>query len=357
MKSFTFILGTWAPNIGNSFFQLGGYNMLNHMFPDARFTIIAEQPGYPSYWNPKGGNPPNFFDMSAAVNSDYLVLMGPMFRSETEKVWGQSLEKVLSKGTKLVILGAAAMKYDAENVKRYRKFLEKYPPYLMTTRDTDTYEMLGGLAQYAYDGIDFAFFTPDFYQLGGLTNLPPYVAINFDKVPEPSIKIYRKKNDIPSKEQNNVMFDFCGETWVVEKQNWRTRLAKRSRYLMVVEGFLFPGQQTRQIGSYYVVRTDHRSNPIFPRKTFRYPNTMVNDTPYPYFEIYGNAALTLSNRLHACVIALSYGKPAMLFSESPRIRLLERLNLVDITKHPVILDQKLLEKEKNSLIDFIQKHL
>jgi hypothetical protein len=250
------------------------------------------------------------------------------------------------------LLGVAAMRYSDNDINEYREFLKEFPPYILTSRDSDTYNLLGDLAEHSIDGIDMAFFIPDLYQLGGLKNLPPFIALSFDKTPEPVFQILTKNSSNP-----NLNFDrffyFGEEKWVVKSPALRVRLARKSRYLMLLESILFPGNKNSRIGNYLAVRTDHRYNPIIKKKTFRYPNTMVNDTPYPYFEIYGNAELTLSNRLHACVIALAYGKPAMLFSESPRLRLMERLNLTEVTKCPVTIDQHVLDTEKRKLVNFL----
>lgn len=357
MPHFTHILGGWSPNIGNAFFQLGGYHVIQSVIPEATFSIINEKPGYPQYWNPKGGNPPDYFDMAAAVKSDYLVLMGPMFRPETMDVWGDSLEKIVSQGTKLIYLGVGAMRYEQEYIEDYRKFLKKFPAYLFVSRDSETFEKLGDLAENAYNGFDLAFFIPDYYPVSGYKNLLPYVVMNFDKLPEPKFEILTGSTEQIDSSQTIHKFDFNAQTWIVKQDSWRTRFARKSRYTMMLESLIFKGSQAKVIGDYAIVRTDHRYTPIIGRRTFRYPNVMVNDTPYPYFNIYGNAELVLSNRLHACVIAMAYGKPAMVFSESPRLRLMERFNIPDIKKQPMRIDLTILNQEKAKLKDFLKKHL
>jgi hypothetical protein len=357
MTHFTHILGGWSPNIGNAFFQLGGYNVLKSLIPDATFSFINEKPGYPQYWNPKGGNPRDYFDMASAVKSDYLVLMGPMFRPETMDIWGESLAKIVSQGTRLIYLGVGAMRYETEYIEQYRTFLKKFPPFLFVSRDNETYERLGDLAQFAYNGFDLAFFIPDFYPIVGFANLVPYVALNFDKLPEPEFAILSDKSQLTDKNSAVKQFEFNHQIWIVKQEHWRTHLARRSRYTMLLESILFKGKQTKMIGDYPIVRTDHRYTPIIGRRTYRYPNVMVNDTPYPYFEIYGNAELILSDRLHACVIGMAYGKPAMVFSESPRLRLLERFNIFEITSRPVRIDPLLLNQEKSNLKEFLRLHL
>lgn len=357
MTHITHILGGWSPNIGNAFFQLGGYHLLQSILPDATFSFINEKPGYPQYWNPKGGNPVDYLDMAAAIRSDYLVLMGPMFRPETMDIWGDSLEKIISQGTRLIYLGVGAMRYEKEYIDHYRTFLKKFPAYIFISRDSETYEQLGDLAEYAYSGFDMAFFIPDFYPIYHFENWKPYVAMNFDKLPEPTFEIISKTSKSEDIKNASKQFEFYGEKWIVKQDNWRTRFARRSRYTMMLESLIFKGSQEKFIGNYAIVRTDHRYTPIIGRKTYRYPNVMVNDTPYPYFQIYGNAELVLSNRLHACVIAMAYGKPAMVFSESPRLRLMERFNIPEITIKPTCIDPGFLREEKSKLIEFVKMHL
>ena len=125
MTKIAHILGDWSRNIGNAFFQLGGLWILQQTIPDAQFMLINEQPGYPSYWNPRGGNPSNSFDLPGIIDADYLVLMGPMFRPETSKIWEDSLLRIKSKGTRLILLGIGAMNYSDEYMEDYRNLLKK----------------------------------------------------------------------------------------------------------------------------------------------------------------------------------------------------------------------------------------
>ncbi len=350
MTTIAHILGDWSRNIGNAFFQLGGLYALKKSVPDVQISLIGEMPGYPSYWNPRGGNPTNFFDWAEYIDVDYLVLMGPLFRPETEKIWGQGLARIMAKGTKLVLLGVGMMKYDDGYVKTYRELLMRYRPYIFTSRDVETYDKLGDLAEHPYDGIDFGFFVSDLYTpIGLFSDERKWIAFNFDKIPEPCVSLSKT---FLSSGQYDFEFAFDDWIWGVRFPRFRQKLAERSRYLMFLEG-LFPGNSLTQIGDYEIVRTDHRPHPLLRRKTYRYPRVMVNDVPYAYFEIYKGARLTLSNRVHACVAALAYGNHAMLFTRSPRSRLLERMGLDDIRKHPMAINKDFLEQEKKSLLKFL----
>jgi len=295
--------------------------------------------------------------MTSAIQSDYLVLMGPLFRPEIKNIWQESLQKVKSQGTKIIFLGIASIRYEEEYMSIYRDFLKSVQLYLLVSRDTETYIKLGEYAQHANNGIDLAFFIPGYYKLIGLENLNPYVVLNFDKSLEPKIKILQNTTLTPVNKKNEEIFNFEGNTWEIQPDKWRTKIARKSRYLMFLESIIFNGEQTRLIGNYDIIRTDHHYAPIIKQGPFRYPNVMVNDTPFPYFEVYGNAKLILSNRLHACVIGLSYGNLVMLFSESPRLRLIERLNIEGIKNHTVWLDSKYLESEKQQMRLFLSEKI
>lgn len=357
-RTIAHILGDWGRNIGNAFFQLGGQHILKKAVPDARMMLISEQPGYPSYWNPKGGNPLGFFDLPAVIDVDFLVLMGPMFRKETLAIWGDTFRKINLKKTRLILLGVACMVYDPDSIESYRAFLKEFPPYLLTSRDSETYQYLGKYADHAYDGIDLAFFLPEIYQPIGFPTLKPLIALNFDKIPEPKITIQGELPGVnPVNDRFNKTFNYQDRQWCLSFPRFRKAMAEKSRYLMFLEGILFQDRAPDMIGEYHVIRTDHRPHPLIRRKTYRTTNVLVNDVPYPYFEVYHQAELTLSNRIHACVAALSYGNSAMLFSRSPRIRMLERIGLDDITKKPVKLETSMIENEKRNLEQFIRKVL
>lgn len=359
MTRIAHILGGWSQNIGNAFFQLGGEWVLRQALPDARIMLISEQPGYPSYWNPKGGNPANSLDLPSLLEVDYLVLMGPMFRDETEAIWGNALERALSKGTRLVLLGIGAMNYREDSFLQYRRFLQRYPPYILVSRDHETYERLGDLATHACSGIDLGFFMSNVYEpLGFGKDQQRFLALSFDEGPEPRIAL---DPETPTRRDSDERFcrafEFEGGTWQASFPRIRTLLARRSRYGMFLEGVLFSGNCIDRIGEFIVLRPDHRPHPIIARRTYRYPHVICSDTPYIYAETYSRAALTLTNRVHACVAALCYGRPAMLFSETPRVRLLDRLGLGEITLHPMTLPKEQLNSEKAGVVAFLKDHL
>jgi hypothetical protein len=108
------------------------------------------------------------------------------------------------------------------------------------------------------------------------------------------------------------------------------------------------------IGTYSVLRTDHQVNPLCHHKLYSSPGSFSMDVPYGYFALYANAALTLSDRIHACVVTMAYGGSAMLFSRSPRVQVFERVGAAAISRQPTKLDMAFLEQMRAAQIGFIR---
>lgn len=89
-------------------------------------------------------------------------------------------------------------------------------------------------------------------------------------------------------------------------------------------------------------------------KIYQHPNAVASDEPWTYFNVYANAELTLADRVHACVITLAYGKPAMLFTPSPRSALFERVGCGAIRERPVMLDAEYLEDERQKELAWLK---
>ena len=119
---------------------------------------------------------------------------------------------------------------------------------------------------------------------------------------------------------------------------------------------LFPApKRADSIGQYKVIRTDQRFHPHYRNKIYRQNNSFCADLPYGYLNLYANATLTLSDRVHACAATLAFGNSAMLFVNTDRLGLLGRVGAEGITVHPVQLDLNLLADEKSRMVAWLEK--
>lgn len=266
---------------------------------------------------------------------DLLVLCGPMMNERFVELYGPVLDAIDTDRTDLVFLSVGGSDYTEEEVECCREFLRDHPPDVFFTRDSWTYDKYSDLANHSYDGIDLAFFTPDFYPGYPTPDLKPYVTFTFDKVAEPEVKL-ADPSDITT-----------------VKTGTTNHGAIRRR----VDRMLLKRSYPETVGDYTVVRPDHgvlnRSN----RSLYSRPNAFFSQTPYGYLNLYRNTSLTLGDRVHSCVPTVAYGGTAQLFTDSPRARLFERVGLGDILDQPISADMDRLKKQKNKFINKLQEGL
>jgi hypothetical protein len=346
------VSGFWGQNIGNAFFNVSGKWLMEQAVPDANVSWIQDQPGYRTFHDQSKGNPKSHIDLIGALDVDYVVLQGPMLTENFRALWEPSFRKLRDRGTGIVILSAGLFKYTDEEVKAARAFLEEYPPAIFTTRDSETFKHFPDICDLSYDGIESAFCTPDAFKPFDL-DLPASVALCFDRFPEPNISVSSTPPAAVA-DAGNGSFDFDGATWHWSIPKLQQRLSKIGQRSAYVSALSDRRRLPDAIGGKSILRPEHRSNPFMGWKVYRQPGTVVSDEPYTYLTTYANAKMTLSDRVHACVVATAYGRPAMLFGATPRDALFARMGLGDIRKHPVSLPEERRVQEREALLDFLR---
>lgn len=360
MTNNTFLIPIgWSPNIGNAFFALGAQYALRKAIPGGRVEMTSDQAAYlnflpgPSYRK----EPRNSLRYLDYVRPDYIVLAGSLLTAQFPRVWEQSFEKLHRAGVKTILLGVGYYDYSDEERRICRELLQKFPPHVLVSRDRRTYEDLKDVAEYAYDGLDNAYFLPDVYQPIP-SDMPPYITLNFDKTPEPGIRLISDSENVAAHAPHIAYFDFENKKWEVRFPRIRLAISRMSG-LSKAYGFIsaplgLHGTRQSHVGDWMIVRTEHQFNPISKRRIFRGPNAFAGDLPYVYLDLYAQTTLTLSDRIHAVLATLVYGKPAMLFSRSGRALILERVGADSVTQKPILLDLDLVREEKEKELQFLQ---
>lgn len=352
--------GGWSTNVGNGFFNLGTLEVLKQVFPEDRIVLLCDQESNWDFRNRQ--TPKNSLRFLDHIAPDYIVLHGCIFNSYLPQMWSETFRRLTAKGTRILFLSTGLMHYSDEEIAKCREFLQDNPPFLFVSRDAVTYGKFNDLAEFAYDGIDTGFFVPEAFPPIKL-DLPPYVACTFDKLPEPTLRLGQKGASEIVSDNNDAFglmqrtdFEFAGQPWILEFPLARYKLSNLlGKFYPYVEAVLLSGRKySSEVGSFKIVRMDHQSNPWFVKKMYRAPNSFAWDLPEPYLAIYANAALTLSDRVHACVASLAYGKPAMLFSRSPRSLILDRVGVTEIRNRAVKISQSRLYREKEQMVDFLR---
>lgn len=351
-RTVALVSGFWGQNVGNAFFNVGGKWILQQVFPESHVEFIQDQPGYRTFHRKSSGNPKRDLVLLKHLKCDYLVLQGPMLMTAFRPLWEESFAALRERGTKIILLSAALLTYTEEEIVACREFLAQYPPAIMVTRDRVTYEVFKDICEWVYDGIDSAFFAPKAVRPFELA-LDPYITVNFDRYPEPRFYVAENPSNLPK--DCDGRFEALDYHWGFRSprvQSWFSGLGQWQAYIGAMVDFR---RLPDRLGPFVVVRPEHRTNPHVGWKIYRQPNAVASDEPYTYLSLYAGTSLTLSDRVHACVATVAYGKPAMLFAPTPRSALFERLGLGEILTHPVSLPYDVVEGERQAELEFLRR--
>ena len=236
----------------------------------------------------------NFLDLSLHFNSDFAVLSGCILDWYLIRQFGATLLNLKNKNIKIIINGGGGSSYNEKVINKVRGFLKKINPYAFISRDEVAFRNYQDLAKYSYNGIDCAFFINDYFTPAKL-EMPKYCVFTFDRQPEPEIEV-------------------------------KDRL---------------------------IVRTHHYHYCDPPKSYFEKPNTLISNLPEDYLNLYANAEAVYSDRVHACVVALSYGTPCKLYHKTPRALLFDRIGASGIEKELTYPDTNRIEREKKKQIKFL----
>ena len=309
--------GGWILNIGNAFIDLGSMHSLKQASDDVDIHLSSVFGRWMSHHIESGisnrllnryPDVQNAYDIRRSFDADYVIQAGACLSEHWFKTYGQSLVNGKEGGADIIIYGAGASEnnYSEEAITKTRDWLKQLEPYAFISRDQQSYEAFADIAEHSYNGIDCGFFVADAFDPAPFDE-DEYVAVNFDKKPEPEINTVDKKI---ARTHHSFLFNFA-----------------LHKYPKMIKEYY--GQE----------------------------NTLVSDVPDDYLNVYANAESTVSDRVHACVATYAFGNPARLVHETKRASLFERIGIDSISEEFVEPDLDRLQEEKKEQIDFMSEIL
>jgi len=340
-------------NIGNAFFALGIKAFIEEAVGDCEVSLIADQA---AYWNmipgPSYRREPRYsLRYISYLRPDYVVLAGSLLTEQFPIIWRETFQSLSINGVRIMLIGVGQYDYSPREASLCHRILSEYPPYVFISRDSETYKNFRDVAEHSYDGIDGAYFIPEFFKPIP-QDMPRYIIINFDRHPEPRLK----QIDSPHGNSGDAIIRYHGSEIGIHFPRLGQLLSSMTgKGFAFTAGLLgFHGSNQGKIGDYLIIRTDHQVNPVLLRRIFRGPNSFAADVAESYLNLYANAEFTLSDRIHAVLATMVLGRPAMLFSRSGRARILERMGALQITHELTTLDQGIVAAEKQAQSDFLR---
>lgn len=346
------VYGFWGQNIGNAFFNVAGKWIVSNTFGPS-VSEIQDQPAYRTFHRKHSGNPTNDIKLLRYVDTDYIVLQGPMLTTSFRAIWEPTFKELRRRGVKILLLSAGFFKYTDEEFAAARSFLKDYPVDMISTRDHRAYEQIKDLCEITYSGIDSAFFWPRAYTPVKLA-IDPYITVNFDQYPEPNLTVGNTPPNADSVGDAEAVFEALDRHWTLKQPPWLKKMSAAGQWQCYLGARADLRRLPESIDGLRIMRPEHRFNPHVTWKVYRQPGAIASDEPYTYFTIYSQTQLTLSDRVHACVATLAAGRPAFFCHPTPRAHLFERIGVQDVRRHPVTLDAEVLRNEQENELEFLR---
>jgi len=305
----------WPINIGNAFLDLGALAILRAALPDANIVLASEMPRWIFFNSLKEQKRSKGFfksksndlaskhdvmeralDIGAVMKCDLAVFSGMAMCEEFLTINGPPVLALAERGIPSLLLGTGADHYNKKEEELFGKFLAQLKPMAFISRDEPSFEMFARFVPNSVRGIDCGWFLSSAYTPPPLT-LSPYVVSTFDSKPEPDLD---------------------------------------------AKGRL-------------IVRSHHECWGPSPTHYLRDKNTLISDVPYDYLNLYAFAEEVHSDRVHACVAGLSYGRPVRLYSNSPRSALFDVLGVGSVRDKLTHIDGEMLEEKKRAHVELVRQ--
>ncbi|WP_247237855.1 polysaccharide pyruvyl transferase family protein [Telluribacter sp. SYSU D00476] len=294
---------TWN-NIGDGFYQSTLYALFTKLFPQEEI-YMGEGPFQRAFRPRPKWQLENGFKLMDYQQADIHVFSGPMLRAILP-TYSEKIKEIKKRGGNYLLVSVSSAHITEEERVATGKFLEKYPPMILATRDEETYTNFKEFQINVYNGICTAFLVNKMLPVLGFSGHSRFFISSFYNELEPVYKLQSGEVEI--------------ENIKVERKATFLGLSHSiSRHL----NFLRPQQDT--LLSHKIVRVHQDLSTHFYHVKFSHPNSFMSFNPLSYLSLYKSADFTISDRVHSCAVALSFGKPAMLFTNSPRAGIFDRL--------------------------------
>lgn len=319
-------------NIGDGFYQFSLLRLLEKEFPN-HTSHMHDAPPRRSFKIPRNKRS-TAFDARSVARSDMLILSGPILGAHFLDDYAQVIQQQLERGGQYMMVSVHGEASGAEPLK---SFLEEHPPELFATRDTQTHEFFGSKKYRSYDGVCTASLVSitcdeDTFVTDSDTE---YITVSFYDGHEPAFSV-RRTDDGDIAEVSGI------SAWD-KTPSWRLKrhLEWSRKYPTKVDGF-------------DIVRPVHDISYPFHHLRYARDNSLLSYNPLIYLSLYRGTSLTISNRLHAVLPTISFGKPAAYVGRTPRNGALERLGIRDHQGTLLALSPDVVKEEYSNLVEVLR---
>jgi len=323
-------------NIGNGFFYLGVEFVLDKISDNLTVVDCPFPPHNPFRLSIRQTSD-TYHLPEHLCGYDAVVLAGPILDRNFANQHGPLLRSARRQGKPIILLSCGGRQYDEVEIASCSALLSEIEPDILVSRDHDTYSNYAKFCKNAYDGICFAFFVSDAYQKFSMTIKEEFCIACFDFDRERPLQDY-----------------ISLETGTPELKRRYALTGTKS----FKNKFLMSAQRSfkTKVDGIRVVRPSHR--PIrSARHIFHKPNSFADFSFASYLHLYANTLFTITDRLHAAVATLAFGRPAHLPLRSNRSKLLQAAGCEDVLSKFYVADLKKLDEYKSCQTSWLENAL
>lgn len=320
-------------NIGDGFYQFSIFNTIEKNLATGNSVAMMDAPIKRSF-RPSKKYEDRLFHLNRIQDADLFVFSGPILGSQFFNEYAGLIKNIVEQRKNYVLTSVHSEKKHSAEIAEY---LKKYPPLLLTSRDSPTANMYKNLGFPVHDGVcaaSLVAFTCEAADIKGAENL---MAMSFYDSFEPSIEL---------------RYDGSELIGVSGLDGWKT-----TNKWGIRRHFEFLRRYPEFLGEYQIVRPVHDIGYKFSHLNFARPNSFLSYNPLSYLSVYKSVPLTVSNRVHAVVPALSYGNKAVYVGATERNALLDRLGLKNYIGKLVTVNRAFLHEEFETYKRVLAQHV
>ena len=318
-------------NIGDAFYQFSLFNLLKRSCPHHQVAFL-NAPTVRSF-RVRDRFIPKIYHPELIQDADLYVLSGPILNPAFLRDYAPLIRGWLARKANYALVSVHG---EAGSQREIAEFLKSHPPLILATRDRPTFDLYASSAFPTYDGVCTASLVSLTCEPGDTLRERPYVASSFYDGYEPHFTIVENA---------------AGE--IIEVRgigDWR-----RSRCWRLRRHFEFVLKRYPcTVGRYEIVRPVHDLGYKFSHLNFARVNSFLSYNAFVYLAIYKGAKLTVTNRLHAALPALSFGGPVAYVGATTRNGALDRLGLRNYQGRIVTCSRDMIAREYEDLVEALR---
>ena len=318
MKNIALYGAGWVHNMGNSFIQIGSKLALEKAVPEANVHIVDGNPfELPTPAGMKvlskfGGLPglgllrkfeehhhnnahEKEVKLADLADIDAVVLSGVWLSTKYLVAHKKNFLALKERGIPLIFSGAGGTHYNQQEFDEVTELIQEIEPFAIISRDQKVCDAYTGVIPHIYAGMDVGFFVGESFS-----------------------------RPLPMAKKSTV---YCFDRSAIPAE--------------------------LDVSDDAVVT--HHAEVGLQYDTFDRGKVFVSEMAEDYLNLYANCDTVYSDRVHACVAALSFGNKARLIDKTPRAHLFDVLQAGSVREEVTQLSPEILEAKKAEHVDILSK--